>query len=678
MKPTLDPADLPLDVNSTEPVRGKAFARPWIGLVALWFCGFAIHLLLGARAEPALTIDVRVEKNELVRVLFDFGVGFADRAAADTSIRAGSHRISIPLPADSRMLKQLEIAPVLAGGPAVVERIALGFPGRERVWDRTTGFDSWRLPEASPEKFAPGKPMTCVAYDRTKLLLLRDVAAVVDLSPHLYKRQIAWIVLGWLLAGAILAFSPRIVWNRICESGAALGQPDRLFAVLGPIGCAVFLLVNPPLQVADEPGHMFRSWLLSNGQWMPDRVDGFAGGRIPDALLKLNDLCRPVFGDTRLRLDPQLIARCREIRVDAQSLSTRKCAAVGIHSSAPYIPQAIGLWIARRFTDHAVTLVYAGRLANALVCGGLVWLAIRLAGRFGWALLAVALLPQFLHQLSSLSADALTNALAFLGVAIVLHWREGKQAPIPGWQQAGYVGVVTLLAWCKSVYFGWPILLWLVPAERFGSPRRRLLLFFIAAGLTFGSFLLWSQLVKAYWPDPHSVIGDVVSRSQQLALISANPTWFFESIVRTVVRYYPIFTTQMVGTFCSANVPLPPFAAFVCFGVLSIGLFAVRAEGHSRALSPLERGLPLGLFSMAFALTCLGLFLWWTPLGSRYIEGIQGRYFLPLLPLLAITGDARWLPVLPKDGRVTLVVVLTALGLYATSGWTIWTRFYGL
>ena len=226
MKPTLAPADLPLDVNSTEPVRGKAFARPWIGLVALWFCGFVCHLLLGARAEPALTIDVRAEKNELVRVLFDFGVGFADRAAADTSIRAGSHRLCIALPADSRMLKQLEIAPVLAGGPAVVERIALGFPGRERVWDRTTGFDSWRLPEASPEKFAPGKPMTCVAYDRTKLLLLRDVAAVVDLSPHLYKRQIAWIVLGWLLAGLaswlvvdiISASQVRLWGNQIASS----------------------------------------------------------------------------------------------------------------------------------------------------------------------------------------------------------------------------------------------------------------------------------------------------------------------------------------------------------------------------------------------------------------------------------------------------------------------------
>ncbi len=82
---------------------------------------------------------------------------------------------------------------------------------------------------------------------------------------------------------------------------------------------------------------------------------------------------------------------------------------------------------------------------------------------------------------------------------------------------------------------------------------------------------------------------------------------------------------------------------------------------------------------MAFTLTCLGLYLWWTPLGSRDIESIQqGRYLLPLLPLLAITCDARWLPVLPRDGRVTLAVVVTALGLYATSGWVIWTRFYGL
>jgi hypothetical protein len=674
MNPAVPLTDSPLVVNSTEPAYVRECSRPHIGLLTLWLSGFVAHLLWGAWAEPALTIDVRAEKNELVRVLFNFGVGFADRAAADSTIRAGVHRLRIPLPADSRTLQQLEIAPVLAGGPTTVERITLGFPGRERVWDSSTGFDTWRLPDASPETFVPGKPLNCVSSDLTRLLLLPDVPAVVDLSPRLYRRRIALIALGWVLVGAALVLIPRSSWYWLGAVTTTLGRPDHLFAVLGPIGCAVFLLINPPLQSADESGHLIRAWLLSDGQWMPDIVDGVAAGRFPKDLR----LAGPDLGNTSNRLDPRLLAQWREIRIDASALTTKKFQGVGIHSTVPYIPQAIGLWIARWFTDYAVAFIHAGRLANAIICGGLVWLAIRLAGRFGWAFLAVALLPQFLHQLSSLSADALTNAMAFLGAAIIFHWRETKHGPIPGWQQAGYVGVVTLLAWCKSVYFGWPILLLLVPTERFGSARRRVTLFVVAAGLAFGSFLLWSQLVKAYWPDPHSMTGDVVSRSQQLALVTANPIWFLDSIIRSLVRFHQPLVTQLVGTFCFANVPLPPFAVFVCVGMLSIGLFAVRVEGESRPLSLRERGIPVSLFAASFVLTCLGLYLWWTPLGSRYIEGIQGRYLLPLLPLLAIACDARRLPVLPKDWRVTLVIGVTAIGLYATSAWTIWNRFYGL
>ncbi|WP_455043051.1 DUF2142 domain-containing protein, partial [Leptotrichia buccalis] len=30
------------------------------------------------------------------------------------------------------------------------------------------------------------------------------------------------------------------------------------------------------------------------------------------------------------------------------------------------------------------------------------------------------------------------------------------------------------------------------------------------------------------------------------------------------------------------------------------------------------------------------LFVAWTPIGSEYIRGIQGRYFIPIIPVLAI------------------------------------------
>lgn len=655
---------------------GRSSFRTILILVCL--AGALVHVALRGRNVPELTIDVRATKPELVRVLLNMGFGFSDRAALDTSIRVGAHRLRFALPADSTRLKQIEIAPVLAGGPTTVERIALGYPGLERVWDSSTGFDNWRLPDANPAAFAAGQAVTCTANEKTALLLLQDVPGSIHLGPRIHRRRVASILAGWMVAGLLVALLPLSAVTTLHHAAEWTSRPDRLFALIAPIGCAIFLTINPPLQVADEPGHLFRSWQLSRGVLHPDTVDGFAGGPFPNAFVDFRDPHRPLTADTRLRIDPELTRAPNDSRVDPNATTVVRFPAIGIHSSVPYVPQAVGLWIGRCLTDRPHRLILAGRIANALICGLVVWYAIRISGRFGYAFLAVALLPQFLHQLSSLSADAMTNALAFLGMALPLQWRDRQQSRIRLREQIAYLALILTLAWCKTVYFGWPALLWLVPGERFGSQRRRVLLFAVSFGMAMGSFLLWSRIVRAYWPDPHTLLGDVVSRSEQLAFVLRNPEWFLGSIAECWMRHYGTLSTQLVGMFCSANVPLPPPAVFIALVTLLLGILVFRAEGETAPISVPERVMAIGLFSVAMLLTCLGLYLWWTPVGGRTLDGFQGRYLHPLLPLLAIAFDSRCLPVLRRDWRVGLGIAFVSAGLLVVSGWTIWTRFYGL
>ena len=49
------------------------------------------------------------------------------------------------------------------------------------------------------------------------------------------------------------------------------------------------------------------------------------------------------------------------------------------------------------------------------------------------------------------------------------------------------------------------------------------------------------------------------------------------------------------------------------------------------------------------------MYLWWTPVGARYVEGIHGRYFLPLLPLLLIMIGCNRL-VLSESTRTILTI----------------------
>ena len=54
----------------------------------------------------------------------------------------------------------------------------------------------------------------------------------------------------------------------------------------------------------------------------------------------------------------------------------------------------------------------------------------------------------------------------------------------------------------------------------------------------------------------------------------------------------------------------------------------------------------------------------WTPLSLDYIDGIQGRYFLPILPLFLLLFQNRFLPLKERPDHVLV------LGLFAVQYFT--------
>ena len=67
----------------------------------------------------------------------------------------------------------------------------------------------------------------------------------------------------------------------------------------------------------------------------------------------------------------------------------------------------------------------------------------------------------------------------------------------------------------------------------------------------------------------------------------------------------------------------------------------------------------LGVIGVAsFGLVVLSMWLFWTPLNSKYIEGLQGRYFIPLFVPLCVCFFTK-----QKKSRFTKKVIYrTAFG----------------
>jgi len=80
------------------------------------------------------------------------------------------------------------------------------------------------------------------------------------------------------------------------------------------------------------------------------------------------------------------------------------------------------------------------------------------------------------------------------------------------------------------------------------------------------------------------------------------------------------------------------------------------AMTRSFAITPAARLFALLLTCLLFFAVSLSQFIAWTPPGGEYVDGIQGRYFLPLavlilLPIVSIVRNKR--------------VGFAALGVYA-------------
>lgn len=106
-----------------------------------------------------------------------------------------------------------------------------------------------------------------------------------------------------------------------------------------------------------------------------------------------------------------------------------------------------------------------------------------------------------------------------------------------------------------------------------------------------------------------------------------------------------------------------PYVVVMTLSLCLLGL-AFRNPGESLYFSGGQR-IWIGVVCAGCAgLVMLSMLIAWTPLSSRVINGVQGRYFLPFLPvlLLALKNDT---VVLTKNLNRSILYLMCCLDAYA-------------
>jgi Predicted membrane protein (DUF2142) len=460
-----------------------------------------------------------------------------------------------------------------------------------------------------------------------------------------------------------------------------------LFVLLAlPLGIVLTALV-PLGQVPDERAHVMRAESLWYGELMghiaPALTDNGSvwprGGVITDlSILQAAETNLPSSA-RKVTTDSHKAARAIPWQAGPMFVAL---GSISGYFPVFYVPAAVAMGIVRLAGFGPYNAAITGRCLNLMIYIGLGAIALLTTRRGRSLMLATLLLPISLFLAASLSEDGLFLAASCLAAALMTRvWEAPLARRRLLWVAAGLIGCLALT---KPPYL--PIVaLLLVPFPRACGWRTggvmvlsRLAGVLIIAALTVAwlswaahdvTAPFWSQPGDAglhepgpLWPGSRPTNIQAVDQAAQATVLRSRPSLLLTLPAQTLVSDARRWR-ELIGVLGPLKIVLP--AAFYLVWIVAAGV-ALVAD-----LTTLPRATQLKGWLEAFFLLAacvasifaiyLSQYISWTPVGAEYIEGPQGRYLLPLIPILAVA-----LPrfILAGGGpiRSAALLVLAAVG----------------
>jgi uncharacterized membrane protein len=431
----------------------------------------------------------------------------------------------------------------------------------------------------------------------------------------------------------------------------------------GGLGLLLVFAV-PPAQGIDEPNHFSRVWTLTEGAviapargpheivWIfpsagvppsqPVRKGvSRAGGLVPACVQRYlatlyADGASP--GHFSLAAEWRTPAHCADQPPRFVAFEN-----TALESPVAYMPVVIGVAVLRAVRAPLPVVFFGGRLAGLLGYLLLVWLALRVAPRGRAVLFVVGAMPMALQEAAAYSADSMTTGLALLAVALVLRC---SLDPTTGRRWFGALALVVIaLALTKPSYVVLAPLVFLVPRDRIRLASNQT--FLVKSGVLLVALLAaggWNLAVHnvslaAYFP-PHAI-----EPGTQLAYIAHHPIGYLGVVVRSIGRGFESRgwlsgVVSSVGFYPVGPVPAPPLWVLILAFVVFVAAYGIEFGPRLRRPNPL--GLvtaftPVVLFVVGVLALLTTLWIEWTAVGSSTINGLQGRYLLPLAAVPIVT-----------------------------------------
>ena len=397
-----------------------------------------------------------------------------------------------------------------------------------------------------------------------------------------------------------------------------------------------FLLV--PYMTPDEKYHIDMSYRHSNTLLgIPSAGENKCYKRAEDAELTFTS--EPTLTNYKAVYDGLFKLAEDERLVEADATSDTRAPMV------VYLPAVLGMTLARILHLGTVPMYLLARWCSLLFFALLTYWGMKKLPFGKMTLFLLAVLPMNLQQCTSFSYDAVISGVIILYTCYCLSLAYGEEQVKVKDMLILAVLAVVLIYGKSGVYLPVCFLALLIPAKRF--PNRRAQLFCVA-----GLFLLpvlsflnrntatVSQIVTT--TEATSTVGSSTTAGYTVGYFLQDPLAFVSMMMSTLTDKLGFYLQSLVGQ-KMGWVEIEISEAIPIFFLILLALSVCKTREEPFYVKTWQKWWVTLLCGASFGIILVGMLLTWTPMGNVSIEGVQGRYLLPLLPAFALVGRNRML-----------------------------------
>jgi uncharacterized membrane protein len=393
---------------------------------------------------------------------------------------------------------------------------------------------------------------------------------------------------------------------------------EMIFLVLCLFFGVLFVVITPPLFVADETFHVIKAFDVSQGHF----IQNTSFSNLPKSFHYNIDVgtiqgsdglwrARNYSSFSNINYTPFNINDTQEVLSTASG-----------YMFLPYLGVALVIKVGELFNTSPLLLLYFGRLINLFIYAIFIYFGIKIVPIGKYIFLLIALMPTSLYLASSVSADSLNLGLSIFTICLFLNLIFKKDKIMK--KDIIFISSCILgLALSKEGYALLSLLFFMIPKDKFKNMKSRILYFIYTV---FPSIIIYYNFYLITWINclAPGLSDSPISQNANNGLL-----FFLSKIIPNIITQFNKWCIQFVGNF--AGWPFLPLPLIIVYLYLFVLIFVSILDKSEFRLSLKQKIISVMIFLCLFNGLLYGWWIWSDRI--EVIHGIQGRYFIPFSPL---------------------------------------------